>query len=313
MENEYAANLIYGDENLNKHHRRLAILEKYPYITKDDAMRIRNFDDLAHHGMAIELERARQMFRDLDYRSLFEWTEQYESEFEEMFKLTWWHKEFHLLRGVALADYKDERENAKEHLDRANGIMLGGQPDVYTQASIFKGYGAYFNHLNDLPKAEAYYRKSLELAQTEDNEACKKVYIESLACLIYIYAATGRYGEAVDTCHKVLQYSADNDMKGYRTDRAYLGLLHVASFQKNVEDCELYFWKTCEVIKKYNLKGLKHHLRALDLEIRLHKCGIFEHEGKALLLYDMEDIDDIYYGHYMLQPEIRKKLSQLDG
>ena len=307
MDNDH---ILFKGENDNENLRRALVQEQYPLLTTEDAASIKSLDELSLLGMTRAMEQARKLRWELDYRGLLEWTEQYEDVFKDRFSHTWWHKEFYLCKGVALARYKNQQEQAKYYINKARMLIISGEIDVFIQANIIKeigNYHGYSDESDELNKAEKCYLEVLEMIPSDD-ESCRTVYIQTRCNLGYIHADTGRIDEAEATFDAVEQYSKNNQMNGYLLDQAYLGKAHVAALRRDLPNCEFYALKAWDAIVKYELKGVEPHLKALDLQIRLHEIGIWEHEGKPLILHDLEDIDNIFYQYYMVHPEYGSKL-----
>ena len=300
--------IIFKGENDNENYRRVLVQEQYPLLTKEDVASIKSLDELSLLGMTRAMDQVRRFRRERNDHALLEWVEQYENVFEERFIYTFWHKEFYVYKGIAFAQYRQKYREAQECIDIAKRLMIGGTPDVLTQATIIKEIGSYHSDLCEFPEAKEYYVQVLELVSPDD-EACKMVYMEALSNLGHVYFVTGRYSEADALFDKVMQYNEDRQMNGYLLDHVHLGKAHLASLQKDVDTCVFHEQKAWQAVVAYGLKGIEPYLKALDLKIRLHKIGVFEHDGKPLVLHDIEDIDKIYYQYYMVHPEYSGKLA----
>ena len=294
---------IYKGLNYNEGYRKSRILSKYPRIKDEDAKRITSLEELRKHGMQLEMEFARQLRRDLDFKTLLEWTEQYADEIEDVFVLTCWEKEFNLLKGVAYAYYKSERGKAKEYFDRAAGILVDTL-DIYTQVTILKEYGNFYRMSQDYKLAAEYYLEARQML-CDNDLCCDNQYSEVLHNLGYAYIGLAKYDEADSVFNKALQSNQLNDL----VDSIYLGKSHLASIHKDIAKCEFYLQEAWSANRRSGVKGIEPHLKVMEWVLKLHKGGIFEYEGKTLVLYDMEDNEKIYR-YYMEQPEFKRKLMQ---
>jgi len=301
------SSFIFEDYTYNELFRKVRLLEQYPRITLEDAKRIRSMEELRWHGMKVEMEFARKLRQNFDFPALAEWLDTYQSEFEDFFVVTCWHKEFYLLKAVCYADYYNDKEKAKSYFDKAT-CMTVDTLDLYTEVAILKEYGNFYRTEYDHQQARKFYEEAHQKLLDSDDLYCNGLYTSVLYNLGAIYIDLQEYERAEVYIDKALQYSWEVDQIQL-ISFLYLLKAHTASTRKDIEACEHYLQRANFINEERGMQNFQPYLNFMEHVIELNKGGIFKHKGKLLTVYELEDMEEIYQ-HYMQQPNFLQRVSQ---
>ena len=298
---------IFEDHTYNEMHRKVRLLEQYPRITLEDAKQIRSMEELRWYGMKVEMEFVRRLRLNSNFPALAEWLNTYQSEIEDIFVATCWHKEFYLLKASYYAYYQEDMEKAKSYFEIADGMVVDTL-DLYTEVAILKECGNFYRAIYDHQQAEALYQKAYQKLLESDDFYCNGLYINVLYNLGAVYIDLEEYDKSETYIDKALQYNREIGQV-YFSEMLYLIKAHLASARKDIEACEQYLQRARIINEESGTQNFQPYLKFTEQLIKLNKGGIYEHEGKALIFHELEDIESIYQ-HYMQQPDFLQNISQ---
>jgi len=247
------------------------------------------------------LDEAKKLRRLIDYTELVKWVLKYEAEVMLHFNHTEIQQEFYMYKGISFLNDRQNREKAIEYFHKALELPIENRHRRNLPARIYKELGTFYRFTESYEQAEEYHQKALELL---GNDTSSPLYTELMHNLISLYTDLEKYDLAKKMLSEFLEEKKKNDDADLM-DALYLLQARIAINTGNIEACESYLQKAKTFNEFSGYYGVIPYFNSLQFTMKLHKAGVYSHEGKLLIDTHRDDMPGIY-NFYMSQPEVRE-------